>query len=332
MKNAFVYVLTALVLLACAVRIATAEEIEYWTSNADLYYHSYVECLGESGRVPISALAAASFGKAACPVCVEEDDMSTEIAAAAVRGVLLIRLPEGWIHQHADLSAQPAQNDAPPMDILGDEIQRSLAQYFHGEEYAQAMRDFAAGTLDAYATRVNFNYEEEDWGWGAAYDMLCNRRLNGARYYLFSQDAWEEAESDGPLPEILKLDELHVWSEGGALMWKWYRQLSGSVRETFSVERGSEAEFTANYEGTSLAVYPALGAHVAIFKPTGRADEDPVWDARLRINGRETGTWTNGYWIGSAADSNYWFILSDVELAALQSGAEPELVFQKAED
>ena len=329
MKNALTYVLTALVLLACVVRIATAEEVEYWTANEDLYYHSYADCLGESGRVPISGTAADSFGKAMCPLCAEADDTSTEIAAATVRNMMIVRLPEGWIRQNTDDSFQPVQHDTLPIDFRGVEIQRKLAQYFHGEEYARAMRDFAAGSLDTHATRILLEYDDGSWE-DDMQRLLCERRLNGARYYLFFMNWSEESEAEEPLPEKLDLDEIHLWAEDGALMQRWYRGLSDGVHTVLSLDRGGEAEFTADYNGTSLTVYPALGAHIALFNLA--SGEDTIWSADLRINGFETGVWMNGNWDSDTQSRSYWCLLSDAELAALRNGAAAELAFQKMGD
>ena len=329
MKNTFAYVATVLVLLACIVRIASAEEIDYWTSNADLYYHSYAECLGESDRVPISATAADSFGKTMCPICAEADDMSTELIAASGHGMLLVRVPAGRLMQdldHAELDFEPDIKE-----YRGEEALMRLAELHGGGDYARAMEAYAAGTLDSTALELTVRSVYDAWDTWNAYDLRNRRRLNGARYLLYSL-GYDEDDAVDQSYEHIELTESRIWAENGALKMQYDGNSLYEESFPLKAEAMGDAEFTGEYGALSLRVYPALDAHAALVRMENWPDEEMDFrNTGLKIGAYETSIQMSGYGQtdnGRLTHVILHCILSDAELTALQSGAEAELVFR----
>ena len=329
MKNAYTYVLTALVLLACIVRIASAEEAEYWTSNADLYYHSYAECLGEAERVPISADAADSFGKAPCPICTVPGDASTEPAAAWAIDAELIRVPEGWFDRLPS-GAQEIDYEPVIYRYSGNEAFLKLAELYCREEYARAMDAYMAGTLDSSAFELTATTSNEV----AFYDGRMpygRRRLNGAIYYLVQ---WTGAGYvDGLLYECFDTSEKRVWTENGVLCTQYNGNQDLAEPVAMIPEQVERAEFAADYGDLHLEVYPALGAHIVRIQAENWPDGAAWENTGLKIGDYTLPIQLGGY--GQEQDNHLAYvalrgILSDVELAALQGGAEAHLIYRES--
>ena len=308
MRKGLLMLLAVLMLLpACALADVQSQ---FWTCNADLYYHFNRDCGGAEGMVPISETAARAFDKYACPVCFQAEDDGGDVQAVVRGGTIVIRFPDTWL-------AQPELTGvfgwSPDSEYSGEEAQKKLAEYLHGDAYNIFMADFLADGRAEGRARVPDILDVDG-------ELIMNQRHIGNAWYAIVRPA---VKFDGSWNMYWRIDGIRLRGEDGSLFANFDLQTLEEHKELKLSRGGSEGPvFLMENDALQLSVYRELDANIAVLYEKS-ADADFLERAQLRIPGMSEGIELDGYMEGE--QGVYCCTLTEGELALLESGAQPEI-------
>lgn len=281
----------------------------YWTRNAEIYYHA-VECCGDGkDRVPISETAACAFGKFACPVCVQAEDVGEDVQAASRGGTVVVKFSDAWLNAQELTGVFGWGTDSA---YTGHAAWRTLGEYLHGESYRGFVESYLQnGSADG---RANTPFILSR---GA---QVMSRRHIGGNWYIVVRpeekfrDTWSM---------YWRVSSLKLNMEGEALTSNFDMQTVEETRRlSLSRMDGTDAAFTCTGAGFELEVYEALGGYIAVIREEGGA-AGSMENVRLMIDGASFGIDLAGYAEGT--DAVYCFALDAGELEALKGNAGAQL-------
>lgn len=302
-------ILCALLAAACMASCAHAED-DFWTRNADFYYHANSACLGRQDMVPISEEAAMAFSKYTCPVCCAYPQNENTVDAAARGGTVVVRFNDAWLESQELTSVFGWNSDSI---YSGKQAQRTLGEYLHDENYNAFMTEYLAdGRAEGRAYVPHILSTD-----GAL--MMSRRHINNDWYIIMRPkmefgDHWDM---------YWRVSSLDLRMEGGLLNTAFDLQTIEETR-TLQLERmeGSSPVYERSGKGVDIAVYSALDGYIAVIQEKDFADAG-LENVRLHIEGSHDEIEVSGYNEGGAAV--YCCMLTDAELAALQKNARLEI-------
>ena len=298
----------ALLALLCAFAAARAEAPEeYWTTNAELYFHACANCAGAEGRVPVSAEAAAAFDKFPCPVCVPTGDGPAQVQGAARGGTIVLRFSDAML---AEPELTSVFGWSFPEECTGEQAWSRLGELLHGGDYAAFVeRVCDGGSAEAVARTpdvLNVNGE-----------LILNRRHIGGDWYVLVRpserfaDSWEM---------YWRIDGLRLSMEGDALSENFALQTPEAYETVrFSSVDGAQCVLQRAAGNLELSVYRELDGYIAVLCERG-ADADFLEEVGLRIGDRDCGVEMTGYMSGG--DGVFCCMLTEGELHLLNVGAD----------
>lgn len=287
-----------------------AEAQDYWTRNADLYYHMHENCGGGTQRVPISEKAARAFAKHACPVCVPAEDRAGDVQAAVRGGTIVVKFSDAWLREHelTDVFGWSVDSRYP-----GEEGWRMLGEYLHGDAYNAFVSQYMAeGSAEGRAYMPHILSAD-----GA---LVMNERHIGSDWYIVVRPQGKFRNKWEMYWRVSSLD-LHM--EDGALQANFDLQTVEETRELrLKTMNSSNAAYSYAGDGFELQVYEALEGNVAVIREEN-ADANRLENVCLVIGDELCCTGLSGYAEGDAAV--YCCMLTDGELSALKSNVRAEL-------
>lgn len=307
MKRFGCFVLIAMLLSTCALADVQSE---FWTCNEDLYYHFNRYCGGAADMVPISETAALAFDKYACPVCFQDEDAGGDVQAVVRGGTIVVRFSDAWL-------AQPELTGvfgwSPDSEYTGEEADRLLAEYLHGDAYNSFMADsMADGNAEG---RVR-------WPAVLATDneLIMNHRHIGSDWYVIVRPA---EKFDGSWDMYWRINGIRLRRDGDSLFTNFDLQTVEEHKELKLARGGSEGPvFEMENDELQMSVYRELDANIAVIYERN-ADKDFLEAAELRIPGIQQGILLDGYMDGG--QGVYCCTLTDAELTLLQNGAQAQV-------
>jgi len=308
MKKGLPVLLAALWMLsACAFADVQSQ---FWTRNADLYYHFNRDCGGTAGMVPISETAARAFDKYACPVCSRMEDAGGDVQAVARGGTIVVRFSDEWL---AGPELTGVFGWSPDAEFTGADAQMHLSEYLHGDAYNSFMADFLADGKAEGRARTPTILAVDD-------ELIMNCRHIGNAWYSIVRPA----EKFGDSWEMYwRINGVKLRWEDGSLFTNFDLQTVEEHKKIELSRGGSEGPvFVMENDGLQMSVYRELDANIAVIYEKN-ADADFLESAQLRMPGMEAGIELDGYM--EDRQGVYCCTLTDAELALLQNGAQPEI-------
>lgn len=308
MKRGFLWALILALCLPCAALGEAGSG--FFTRSADLYYHYNEFCGGSGGMVPISQAAAQAFGKHVCPVCMPEEDTGGEIQAVVRGGTIVVRFPDARLAE-AELTDVFgwSQDSVYP----GDAGARMLAHCLHGESYNAFMAELQGGGA------AQGRALEPEILSGSDVMIMSLRHIGGSWYAVARSDAkpgerWNMYWRINSHALNMQPDGLHIVFDRQSVE-SWLELPLGQMGDADPVYEYSEGSLR-------VEAYRAMDAVIAVVYDSA-ADADFLQDVQLRIGGADSGIEVTGYMNGKTGV--YCCVLTEGELAALQSGAQAEL-------
>ena len=305
MKRLFICVLV----FALGIVSGAFADASFWTRNDDIYYHAEQVCAGE-GCVPISEEAALAFAKYACPVCCLWPDGGEEPKAASRGGTIVVRFSDAWLDEMelTEVFGWQADNS-----YGGAQARRNLAEYLHGEAYADFTAELAAeGAADG---RVNTPHILAADG-----ALVMSRRHIGNHWYVIVRPQ----ENFGSTWDMYwRVNSLGLHMEDEELRTQFDLQ---TVEELRSLQltrmNDSDPVYTRAADELEMAVYQALEGNIAVVREK-KPEERKLENVQLRIAGVKDPIALAGY--AEGRDAVYCCMLTDGELEALRRNAGAEL-------
>jgi len=303
------FLLCALLAAACLFGCAHAED-DFWTLNADFYYHANSACLGRQDMVPISEEAALAFSKHMCPVCCSYPESENTVDAAARGGTIVVRFNDAWLESQELTSVFGWNSDSI---YSGKQAQQTLGECLHGENYNAFMAEYHAGSRAEGRAYMPHIFSAD----GAL--MMSRRHINN-HWYVIMRPKMEFGSS---WDMYWRVNSLDLKMEEGQLRTNFDLQTLEETR-TLPINRmeGSKAIYERSGKAVDIAVYSALDGNIAVIleKNYTGAELDNV---QLRIEGAYEDIVVSGYSEGGSAV--YCCMLTDAELAALKKNARIEI-------
>lgn len=311
MKRILCMLLAAII---CALGAALAQA-EYYTGKTDIYYHALENCGGVRGRVPLTETAAAEFKKYACPVCIQAEDDGADVRAAARGGTIVVRFSDEWVYNHELTGVFGFM----PADVSeGEAGWMQLGKYLHGARYADFLADYAADGKAEGRCCVPWvlgtgEPDGEDWK-----DLKMSARHIGASWYIVIRPE-SKFEKTWRMFWRVSSYELTLTDEGLTSLFD-LQTLEENRLMQLERFKGASPEYQRDGD-LQISVFDALGGHIAVLS---QQNGEALADARLIIDGRDTGARLSGY--ADGANAVYCCALTEGELVQLRDGAAAAIV------
>ena len=299
--------LTVLIIGILNMPTVLAEEIYFWTTREDPYYHADKNCGGSVVRFPLSKAAAVEFDKIPCPLCgIEVDAGETKILAGVRAGTYVFCIPQALLDE---VKVEPIANFTTSRQYSGTEANAMLSAILGDAAYRDFMSEYVSYGQAQTTYRAVQPVENVNW-------LNMNLRRIGDNWYMLI-DPQQVFSEENPL-EWRIVEISIIWDEVGVLTLtvegEQYR------RDYIPSQSMSNAEpiFKRDYETLDISVFREVGANIAVLHVK---DEDPdILTGEVRIGDAETeGIDVSGYINGNTA--TYCCVLTDAELGALVAGS-----------
>lgn len=299
--------LTVLIIGILNMPTVLAEEIYFWTTREEPYYHADKNCGGSVVRFPLSKDAAVEFDKNPCPLCgMEVDAKEIEILAGVRAGTYVFCIPQALLDA---VEVESIANFTTSRQYSGAEANAVLLEILGDTAYRDFMSEYALYGQAQTTYRAVQPVENADW-------LNMNLRRIGDNWYLLV-DPNQAFSEENPL-EWRIVEISIIWDAAGAVTLnvegEQYR------RDYIPSQSMSNAEpvFKRDYGTLDISVFREIGANIAVLHVK---NEDPdVLTGEVRIGDTETeGIDVSGYINGNTA--TYCCVLTDAELGALVAGS-----------
>lgn len=282
-----------------ALAASGSDDTVYWTSQGDTWYHADRACsANEEACYPISAVAAAEFGKKPCALCTgngaaasaqEAKQASVSKLSATERGgTWVFRVPKSILES---ISTEHGLDDIKANDLVNlagkaaSDVQEVRVAAPADDTLVLSLRVIDGDAYmvlrpgSAYSDKNPLKWRVEVFGRDLFLFDAQDRMLSGASNVLSST------------PDVKKQDYSRV--------------------------------FEAVYGDLDIAVYRALGtSNIAVLHLDGAKEGDAL-TGMVRIDDDATGAPVSGYIANEKGV--FCCVLTDAELSALKAGAVPVL-------
>lgn len=294
-KILFAFTLLLLALSACGEALYAGD---------DIYYHAVPDCMGHT-----YAEVADTESLYPCPVCVQDPADYPGLEVFNLAGLTVIRMSDAWMAAQTDTSGIFAMTEEEA--YTGAEAEARVAEYLHGDAYADFRRTVREGGTARAVARYMSNYTRNcDW---------CQTvHLGGAWYSVYGNMEYPSAYDDdldfrfffGPMSQTGDTLKEHISEEYDDYFTEGFRDPPPIVPEDAPV-------WAMDHEGGRLALYATHGFYLMTFRLTG---QDALLMPKLTLDGPGWFAPEDIYAVDADGDALYGAALSQGQASALMRG------------
>lgn len=303
----------SLFILLALTMCAEAEPV--FTGDGDIYYHAIPDCMGREYDE-----ASDDNGLYPCPVCVQDERDYPGLEVFQIAGLTIIRMPDDWMAAQTDTSGIFAMTEEE--EYTGEEAEARVAEYLHGDAYADFKRGIREGGTSESIARIMSNYT-----------LNCDRcqtvHLGGAWYDVYGNMEYPSPYDHdlnfrfffGPMFQTGAVLKEHISDEYDDYFTEGFQDPPLTVPEAVPT-------WSTNIEGGELNLYTTHGFHLMVFRLTGK---DALLMPRLTLDGPG---WPEKVEVLAAdvdGDALYGAVLSQGQAEALRQG-RARLSWKRFED
>ena len=279
--------------------LVLTQDSEVFAANADPCFHIRADCpKAGGGCVALKLISALE-----------------DVRAAARGGTIVVRFSDEWVYNHELTGVFGFM----PADVSeGEAGWMQLGKYLHGARYADFLADYAADGKAEGRCCVPWvlgtgEPDGEDWK-----DLKMSARHIGASWYIVIRPE-SKFEKTWRMFWRVSSYELTLTDDGLTSLFD-LQTLEENRLMQLERFKGASPEYQRDGD-LQISVFDALGGHIAVLS---QQNGEALADARLIIDGRDTGARLSGY--ADGANAVYCCALTEGELAQLRDGAAAAIV------